>query len=224
MGNLSLQLAENPVFNKIPAAELDTLVSRAIHRRLKSPEYLCMQGDIWPYVIYVHSGRLRWIMLSAGGKEHQLFTIEPREVFWAHSFFDDQPMPASLVASKSTTVYLWSRDTILPILYQYPKAIFEITRKLTEIMRHAREVIYGLAFHPVAGRLARFIMDNLDDTENPTFERDMTLDEIAAVCATSPEVVCRLLYQLQDDGLLSITRTRIVLNDIDALKKLVKAQ
>ncbi len=221
MGNLSHQLAENPVFNKIPAAELETLASHASRRRLRSQEYLCMQGDVWPFVVYVTSGRLRWIMLSAGGKEHQLFFIEPGEVFWAHSFFDDQPMPASLVASKPTTVYLWKRDTILPTLYQYPKAIFEITRKLTEIMRHAREVIYGLAFQPVAGRLASFILDNLDDTEKPTFERDMTLENIATICATSPEVVCRLLYQFQNDGVLKITRTHIVLENLETLKKLV---
>ena len=91
-------------------------------------------------------------------------------------------------------------------------------------MRHAREIIYGLAFQPVAGRLASFILNNLEDPSNPSLVRDMTLEDIAAVCATSPEVVCRLLYQFQTDGLLKITRTRITLNDLDSLERLVAAQ
>ncbi len=48
----------------------------------------------------------------------------------------------------------------------------------------------------------------------------MTLEEIATVLATSPEVVCRLLYQFQTDGILKITRTQISLEDQLALEKL----
>lgn len=161
-------------------------------------------------------------MLSAGGKEHQLFALDSGEVFWAHSFFDDEPMPASLTAAKKTQVYVWHRDDLLPILYRNPDALFEITRMLTGIMRKAREIIYGLAFQPVAGRLANFIISSWDDPENPSLERDMTLEDIATVCATSPEVVCRLLYQFQTDGVVQITRTRITINDPDVLTQLAK--
>ena len=225
MSDLIQILTENHGFRKLPESELEILVSNSIHRRLSDNEYLCIQEDEYPYVVVLYSGKLRWVLLSAGGKEHQLFTIEPGHVFWAHSFFDDQPMPASLLAaSKSTHVYLWHRDTILPVLYRHPEALFDVTKKLTSIMRHAREIIYGLAFQPVAGRLASFILDKLENPSDPYLERDMTLEDIAAVCATSPEVVCRLLYQFQTDGLLNITRTRITLQDLGALERLVAAQ
>ena len=214
-------LANNHGFRKIPVSELKTLVSNSIHRRLNDREYLCIQDDIYPYVILLVSGKLRWVMLSAGGKEHQLFVIKPGNVFWSHSFFDDQPMPGTLVATRSTEVYLWHRDAILPSLYKHPNALFDVTKQLTATMRRAREIIYGLAFQPVAGRLANFILSSLEDSPDPSLERDMTLEEIAAVCATSPEVVCRLLYQFQDDGLINITRTHITLQDLDTLKQWV---
>jgi CRP-like cAMP-binding protein len=221
MADLIQALAKNHGFRKIPVSELETLVSNSIYRRLNDREYLCIQDDVYPYVILIVSGKLRWVMLSATGKEHQLFMIEPGSVFWSHSFFDDQPMPASLVASKSTDVYLWHRDVILPSLYRYPDALFDVTKKLTATMRRAREIIYGLAFQPVAGRLASFILSSLEDSPDPSLERDMTLEDIASVCATSPEVVCRLLYQFQDDGLINITRTHITLQDLDTLKQWV---
>ena len=213
-------LVQNPIFKKLPPRELERLCQLATAHKLGRGEFLCFQEDVWPYLVYVKSGRLRWMMLSAGGKEHQLFALGESEIFWAHSFFDDLPMPASLVAAKKTQIYLWKRSEILPILYSNPDALFEITRMLTGIMRRAREIIYGLAFQPVAGRLANFILSSLSDPQNPSLERDMTLEDIATVCATSPEVVCRLLYQFQTDGVVRITRTRITINDQDTLKQL----
>jgi CRP-like cAMP-binding protein len=215
-------LTQNPVFGKLPLAELESIGKMTVSRQLSKGESLCFQEDIWPYFVFVASGRLRWVMLSAGGKEHQLFALNSGEVFWAHSFFDDEPMPASLTAAKKTRVYVVHREKLLPILYRNPEALFEITRMLTGIMRKAREIIYGLAFQPVAGRLANFIISSLDDPGNPSLERDMTLEDIATVCATSPEVVCRLLYQFQTDGLVQITRTRITINDPDVLIQLAE--
>jgi CRP/FNR family transcriptional regulator len=161
-------------------------------------------------------------MLSASGKEHQLFALESGEVFWAHSLFDDQPMPASLVADKQVEALVWPREVILPYLKRYPDVMWEVTGLLTRIMRRAREIIYGLAFQPVASRLAGYLLDNLQDAEQDTFEREMTLEDIAAILATSPEVVCRLLYQFQADEILKVNRTQITLQDRAALQDLVE--
>jgi hypothetical protein len=42
--------------------------------------------------------------------------------------------------------------------------------------------------------------------------------------ATSPEVVCRTLYQFQRDGVLQVTRASIILHDRAALERLVGAE
>jgi len=218
--DLNLCLSEKDVFRKLPSKEIIKLVEYAIPRKLLPGEYLCRQGETWPYVVYLAEGQLRWSLLSSGGKEHQLFTIKNEQVFWAHSIFDDQSMPASLVSVQDSESYVWSRDLILPLLKKYPDAMWEITKKLTGIMREAREIIYGLAFQPVAARLAGLLLNSLEEPEHDSLEREMTLEEMASVLATSPEVVCRLLYQFQTDGILKITRTHIIFEDPIALRNL----
>ncbi|MGC8001372.1 helix-turn-helix domain-containing protein, partial [Salmonella enterica] len=52
-------------------------------------------------------------------------------------------------------------------------------------------------------------------------QRDLTLDQIASMVASSPEVICRTLYQFQRDGMLQITRASITLRDRTALERLV---
>ena len=214
-------LANAEVLGKLPDAARAELEKFAVRKEIPRGELLCRQGDVWTWALWVASGKMRWTMLSAGGQEHTLLVVEPGSVFWAHSLFDDEPMPASLVATKDSVAYVWHRDTILPILYRYPESLWEINRTLIRTMRRAREIIYGLAFQPVAGRIANVLL-NESHGDTKIVERDWSLDELATMVASTPEVVCRVLHQFADDGLLGITRTRITLNDRDGLERLVK--
>lgn len=218
MTDLQQELAGMDVFRHFPPEVLAQLDDHSLSRKIPVKEHLCRQGDIWPFVLFLEEGQLSWSMLSSQGKEHQLFKIKTREIFWAHSFFDDQPMPASLKADKTVLAYLWPKEIVLPLLMKYPKAMWDIPRRLTATMRSAREIIYRLAFQPVASRLAGFLLDNLESPQHDSIEREMTLEEIASVLATSSEVVCRLLYQFQADGILKITRTQISFEDQTALE------
>ena len=221
MEELPRLLEQAEVLGKLPDAARAELAKLAARKEIPRGEFLCRQGDVWTYALLVASGKMRWTMLSAGGQEHTLLVIDPGSVFWAHSLFDDEPMPASLAAIKDSVVYVWHRDAILPILYRYSESLWEINRTLIRTMRRAREIIYGLAFQPVAGRIANLLL-NESRNDSKIVERDWSLDELATMVASTPEVVCRVLHQFADAGLLGITRTRITLLDRDGLERLVK--
>lgn len=206
------------VIRLLPDHERSSLYEEAISRKLQKGEYLTHQGDIWPYLIFVLSGQIQWAMLATSGKEHVLFNVEAGHSFWGHSIFDDGEMPASLYATKNSEVLLWERETILRYLRRYPDAMWETTGILTMNMRQAREIIYNLAFQPVAGRLATLLLDQYFSS-GAQIERNFTLSELAARVAATPEVVCRLLYQFQEDGVISITRASIEVHDKEALEK-----
>ena len=110
---------------------------------------------------------------------------------------------------------------IRPVLRRNPEAMWDIGKTLVGIMRRNRKVVYGLAFQRVIGRLAKLLLARFEIEGDTALERDLTLSEIANMVASSPEVVCRLLYQLQENGVLKITRTSITLADRDALERLV---
>ena len=221
MEKMAGKLSQTRVFKKLPEAECAALLELARLQQLTAGDFLCHQGDVWPYVVFLTQGELRWTLLSLSGREHVLYSVQPNHAFWAHSLFDDEPMPASLRASKTTEVYAWPRDVIQPLLLRYPQAMWEITRMHVEIMRKAREIIYGLAFQPVTARLAGLLLESFDEQGDTSMERDLTLSDIAAMVASSPEVVCRILHRFQADGILEVTRAHITLHDQEALKRLI---
>ena len=168
MGNNFDEFHQMKVIRSLPEHERNLLLQQGIRRNVSKGQYLTHQGDVWPYMMFVVSGQIQWAMLATSGKEHVLFNIESGKSFWGHSIFDDEEMPASLYATRNSEVILWDRETILSYLRRYPDAMWETTKILTKIMRQAREIIYSLAFQPVAGRLARILLDQHQNSPGPT--------------------------------------------------------
>ena len=222
MDTLAARLQQADVFGRLSWADRADLERLATRRKVAPGEYICRQGDVWPNVAFISSGEVRWLLTSAGGQEYVLSTLGAGSTFLGHSLFDGEPMPASLLATEVTDTFLWTRSEIVPILYRNPEAMWEIPRLQVRSMRRAREIIYGLAFQPVAGRLAHLLLDRFAAPELSSVERDLTLSEISSMVASSPEVVCRLLHQFQEDGILRITRAQITMQDRQALQRLAE--
>jgi CRP/FNR family transcriptional regulator len=139
------------------------------------------------------------------------------------AFFQDGiPNPVTLQFNLPSTIYLWQREAILPILLKNGSMIWELTRLMVNRMLHASEVIEGLAFQPVAGRLARLLIDYPGVVNQGPIVRSLTLDDMAARIGSTREMVCRFLQRFAEDGLIHITRTEFEI--IDRKRLVVMAQ
>jgi CRP/FNR family transcriptional regulator len=164
---------------------------------------------------------MRSVINSPDGRSYIVSVWEQGEVFWGHTIFDGDPMPSTLEAVRAANLHLWEGEQALQLVLSSREATRMLLRRQTRMIRRRRQNIQSLAFSPVASRLAKLISDRFEDSDAPTVQRDLTLSEMADMVATSPEVVCRLLYQFQASGTLSISRASITLHDREALKKMI---
>lgn len=220
MSDLIRLLEGAEVLGKFTDSQKQQLVSLAIRRLLKRDEALFWQGDDWSNILLIATGRLRSVIHSLDGKSYVVSTWENGEEFWAHTLFDKEPMPSTLEAVQESVVYQWDGETVLHILFENPDAMRALLGRQVKLIRKRRETISDLAFQPVTSRLAKLLLEQIPVSETSA-QRDLTLDQIASMVASSPEVVCRTLYQLQRDGLLRVTRASITLHDRTALARLV---
>ncbi|KAA3659359.1 MAG: Crp/Fnr family transcriptional regulator [Chloroflexi bacterium] len=211
-----------PVFSKLSAADRDEVVRLAQRRQYDKGEHVCMQDTVWKDVLYVQSGRLGWSMLSPDGKRQVVFEMGPCDIVWPHSLFDGEPMPASLEALETTVVYAWSGKTIVPIVSRHVEAVWDVTRVLVKAMRNVREIVYGFAFHRVSGRLARLLLHRYEPENGQSVKRDLTLDEMADGVGTTRELISRVLHRFDSEGLIDVSRTKFVFNDLAKLENLTE--
>ncbi len=218
-----MALLENAdVLGKFTCNQKRQLASLAVRRVLKRDETLFWQDDICTSVLLIATGRLRSVIHSLDGKSYVVSTWEQGEEFWAHTLFDGEPMPSTLEAVQDSIIYQWDGESTLRILFENKDALSALLSRQVKLIRKRRETISDLAFQPVTGRLAKLLLEQVPPSENSA-QRDLTLNQIASMVASSSEVVCRLLYQLQRSGMLEITRARITLQDRAALERLVGA-
>ena len=218
---LAQKLAQDDVFSHLTPRDHEELAQLAFAKKYSKGQYICMQDDIWNHALYIKSGKLGWVMLSPDGKRQVVFRMSAERVVWGHSLFDDEPMPAALEVMEDCEVYIWKGEVVKPILSRNVDAVWAITQKLVRTMRKVRNVVYGFAFHPVAGRLANLLLNHYKSIDGQAAPRDMTLDEMAHTVGSTRELVSKTLHQFAGEGMIKISRVEITFTDRGKLEKLI---
>jgi CRP-like cAMP-binding protein len=207
------------VFGKLSDRERQDISRVAIPKHVQEGEFLALQGQVWPYVLYVREGLFRVQKVSQEGREFGTLRLSGGQVFWSPSLMDDGPLPASLEASEPSDVFLWHRDQILINLRRNPDALWELCGLLIQRMRKASEMVEELAFQPVASRLASLLIKEYQEQGGVLVGCSLTLDEMAAMIGTTPVMVCKILSRFADQGVIKVSRTEFEFIDWEAIEK-----
>lgn len=221
MDDLVVMMDNSEVFSHLNSKEREELARYANRRILQRGEIFVRQGDEWRYVYWITKGELRSYISSPDGRTFVIGIWKEGMEFWGHTLFDGIEMPSTTEAVIETTGYLWNGEDALGCIFRNSEAIRALLRRQTRLIRGRREIIYNLAFNPVTSRVAKLVIGLFPDTENKTVLRELTLDDMAARIASSPEVVCRVLQQFHASGFVEMKRATITLNDRKALENLV---
>ncbi len=220
-------LQNNPVFGVLPPAKLELASQIAISQKYPKGTVIKAAGEVWPYLFMVKAGAVQALKYSLEGRSLVVTTFVTGDIFWGLAFFYPQrQMPVSLVAAENSRLYLWSSESLHPILVENGKFSWELSRLMIDKMARASEILEEMAFQPVAGRLAKLLFDTGQDAKEGAILRSLTLDEMAARIGSTREMVCRFLHRFADDGIIDITRTeyRIVNQDrlLDMMSRSIK--
>lgn len=216
-------LKQNPVFTRLNTEEQDKLLGWALIRHYQKGQYLTHAGDIWPYIFFLSKGSVIAVKESLEGRRLVATSFIAGEVFWGVSFFHPElPMPVALKVDQQSIVLLWSREQILPIILENGQIAWELSRLMVSRMLRASEIVEELAFQPVAGRLAKLLIEFPGQAPSGPISRSLTLDNMAARIGSTREMVCRLLQRFADQEMIKITRTEFEITDRERLAEMMQ--
>jgi len=216
-------LGQSPVFGCLAEAERKFLLETALVRTYHKGQYLTHAGDIWPYLFFLSKGTVLAVKESMEGRSLVATSFTAGEVFWGVSFFHPElPMPVALKVDQQAAALIWSREQLLPIVQTNGRFSWELSRLMVSRMLRASEIVEELAFQPVAGRLAKLLIDFPGQVASGPVARSLTLDSMAARIGSTREMVCRLLQRFADQELIKITRTEFEITDRDRLDEMIQ--
>lgn len=225
MNDLLVALSRNLIFSSLDETTRATLAQNAICRNYSKGEIITHRGDVWPYLFLISKGEVSAMKESSEGRSLIVATFPSGEIFWGLAFFEEnEQMPVTLTAVAATTIHLWSRESLSPVLLQHGHVSWELCRLMIRRMMRASNILEELAFQSVSGRLARLLMEHFSSMGVQSITRSLTLDEMAARVGTTREMVCRALYRFSDQKIIEVTRTEFTLMDKGKLENLAVSQ
>jgi CRP-like cAMP-binding protein len=207
-------ISSSPLFHPLPQEALEELAKSAVKKTYRVGEIIVHQEDVWPYLFLLAQGEINAVKESAGGRSFVATTLKPGDIFWGLAFFiENAPIPVAFHASADSEIYLWSRESLVPIIQSNGEVAWNLCSIMISRMQLASEIVDELAFLPVMGRLAGLLLEVFGEAEDEFVARDLTLDDMAARIGTTREVVCRHLYKFAEKGAIEIRRTELRIND-----------
>jgi CRP-like cAMP-binding protein len=123
----------------------------------------------------------------------------------------------------SRPVLFLRRADLLSLCHRHPTVALSILETLARRVRLFAEIVSNLAFRPVSERLARYLSMRAGSVAARTdLELDLTQAQLAARLGTLRELVARAFSQLEESGIITRKRRRIVIRDparLDALAR-----
>jgi CRP/FNR family transcriptional regulator len=179
---------------------------------------VCMPGDLCKNLVIVESGNLRVYKPGADGRSVTLYHIGPGEscILTAGCILNNKPFPAiaetltevSGIAVPSGQVKQWLHDS-----ETWRDYLFNL---LAGRLEGVVELVNAVAFQRLDQRLGAWLLQN-----TPGEVLEATHQRIADELGSTREVISRLLKEMEREGILTLARGSIRIQDPVGLAALV---
>ena len=214
-------LQKIPYFAHVTEDHLIHLSDRSIHRSFLQDEILFFEGDPSAGLWILEKGRVKAFKLSPDGQEYVMRFFGPGETFNDLAALDGSSNAVSTMAVTDVSAWVISAVVLAEIVRTDHELCFALLQGLVGRVRHLVGQIEDLALRPVTARLARFLLEQVED---PTLAHPaITRALIASHLATTPESISRSLRVLEKMGAIQFDRHNIIISHPELLRELAFA-
>lgn len=217
-------LSHTPMFEGVPADQLDALAARAVAVKLAAREVLFSKGDDGDRLYLVTHGTIRVGVMSEDGREVTYGLIRPGQMFGEIAVLDNGPRTADASALEACQLLAFERRHVLELLARNPECTLRLVAILCQRIRQADQLLEDIFFLSLPSRLAKHLLalsDVLGDGKvtggKPTGGEAVTIrmsqQAVADHMGISRESVNKVLSKWEQSGLVSLWRGQITIHD-----------
>jgi CRP/FNR family cyclic AMP-dependent transcriptional regulator len=184
----------------------------------KAKSTVLKQGDAGDILYLILDGSVSVMVEDESDPGHMLVVayLNPGDFVGEMGLFDHEPpvRSAMVVAKTQCEVAEISYERFLQIRNQFPDILFAVSRQLGARLRQTTRKLSDLAFVDVSGRIAHTLLDLCKEPDAMTHPDGMqikiTRQELGKIVGCSREMAGRVLKNLEQDGLVSVSGKTMV--------------
>lgn len=197
----------------------DNLAQRFLehcHRKTyPSKQLIIREGEPSTDLFYIISGSVSVQVEDKKGREIVLAYLNPGDFFGELGLFDEDSKRSAFVRAKEKSeIAQIGYDRIKSLHDIFPDLLFAIASQLAIRLRKTSRKVSDLALTDVKGRVARTLLDLCKEPAAMTHPDGMlvriTRQELGRIVGCSREMVGRVLKDLEDEHLITVSGKSIV--------------
>jgi CRP-like cAMP-binding protein len=210
----------NPLFSGIDDDMIEKIVRLMTVKEVKKHEIIWLEQEPARTIYFMESGLIKLFKTSVSGKEQILRLVRPGDCFGHAGAFNGGNNPESAQAVIQSVIYGITRSNLEVLLTEHPQLSRNLIKLLATEMHHYMSLVEDLSLRCVSGRLARMLLTN---NHKGVCDASLLLtrSDMAAMTGTVREVVGKSLKSLEDRGVISYDRRKIIIRNREALKDIM---
>ena len=228
MENLEI-LKKSLLFSGLDDEHLAEVAAISARRTFARGESLFTEGEPANGFYLLAAGNIKLCKVSPDGKEKVLHFVHPAETFAEAAFFGDGAYPAEARALEKGEALFFPKEAFMGLLERNPRFSLNLIVSLSLLLRRFARQIEELSFAEVPARLAAYLIE-LAAKKSTTYQGktyldlDMKKGELASHIGTVSETLSRSLKKLKDDGIIEVDGSRVIIHDVERLRRLAGKQ
>jgi CRP/FNR family transcriptional regulator, cyclic AMP receptor protein len=165
----------------------------------------------------LQAGRLEICIIGQMGRKIVLNQIAPGQCIGEIGMLDTLPRTASAIAMENSKLLSVSRKVFLEAVQRSPQLAVNLMEVLCERLRWVSDSVEEYALHSLELRLARRLLvmeSNFSDAQGYV---NITQTDLADFAGATRESVNKLLMHWKSEGLIEVSRGKILVLDRDRL-------
>lgn len=217
-------LKQTLLFRDLDDVILQSLTRGSVEKHLAKDEILFLAGDDASGLYVILEGSVRAFRTGSDGREQVIHAEKAVTTIAELPVFDNGAYPSTVAAEQASRLLFIPKEKVRTACLEHPQLALAAARLFATRLRHCAELVESLSLREVGQRLAEFLLDqarnngeSIDGTV--TFRQELTHNQLAARIGTVREVVSRVMYRLQEQGLITAKGRVITIPDRGALER-----
>jgi CRP-like cAMP-binding protein len=204
--------------------ELLNLADCKTSHTIKKGDAIFEEGENVNGIYCIKEGVCKLTKLSPNGKDHIVKLVTRGELLGQRSMISDEPVNLSAIALEDMQVCFIPKTEVMGFFNDKNNQFsLSVMKSICGDLKDADDHLVNLAQKTVKERLAEtllYLHDTFGKKEDNSLKVVLSRDELASMIGTATESCIRLLSDFNKLGLIELNGKKIVLKDINALKKL----
>lgn len=190
---------------------------------IKKGEIIFEEGDTINGIYCVKDGICKLTKLSQNGKDHIVKLVKKGELLGQRSMISEEAVNLSAIALEDMEVCFIPKTEVMGFFNKNNQFSMNVMRTICGDLRESDDHIVSMAQKSVKERLAEtliYLEETFGKNEDGSLVIQLSREELSGMIGTATESCIRLLSEFNKLGLIELVGKKIILKDINKLKKI----